>query len=366
MLKKFLRGLFTIIGIMLGYSIGIALTSCNWFSKLIYLNNNEIKDLFFQLICMFIFGLILYVISPWINIIVIRTMNYFEKGIQKFTANEILFGTLGAITGLMVSALFVSSLSGVPIVGPAITVVVVTIMAVIGVDISTKKRKELLTFLTNISLKKSNTSKGGKVKAVKGAAKVLDTSVIIDGRILEISETGFIDGTLIIPIFVLQELRHISDSSDILKRNRGRRGLDIINKIQKDLMVDVEICEQDFSELSEVDSKLLKLAQVLNGKILTIDYNLNKIAKLQGIPILNIKDFANALKPIAIPGEEILIKVIKNGTGLDQGIAYLDDGTMIVIENGKNHKGELLDVIVSSVRQTAAGKMIFAKRKDIA
>lgn len=364
MLKKILRGLFTIIGIILGYIIGKALTSSNWFSSLVYLNNNEIKALLFQLLCMIVFGLILFLISPWINIIITRTMDYIEKSIQKLPANEILFGTVGAITGLVISALFVNLLARIPIVGIVIAVAVAVIMAALGVNIATKKREELLAFFTNISFKKSNTSKDKKGKPGKGPAKILDTSVIIDGRILDISKTGFIEGTLIIPTFVLQELRHIADSSDNLKRNRGRRGLDILNKIQKDLIVDVEICEQDFPEIAEVDSKLLKLAQVLNGKVITNDYNLNKVAEFQGVPVLNINELANAVKPVVLPGEEMRIQVIKDGKESNQGVAYLDDGTMIVVEGGKNHTGEFLEVLVTSVLQTAAGRMIFAKRKE--
>lgn len=364
MLKKILRGLFTIIGIILGYIIGKALTSSIWFSNLMYLNNNEIKALLFQFLCMLVFGLILFLISPWINLIITRTMDYIEKSIQKMPANEILFGTVGAITGLVISALFVNLLARVPIVGPVIAVVVAIIMAALGANIATKKREELLTFFTNISLRKSNVSKDKKGKSAKGPAKILDTSVIIDGRILDISKTGFIEGTLIIPTFVLQELRHIADSSDNLKRNRGRRGLDILNKIQKDLIVDVEINEKDFPEIAEVDSKLLKLAQVLNGKVITNDYNLNKVAEFQGVPVLNINELANAVKPVVLPGEEMRIQVIKDGKESNQGVAYLDDGTMIVVEGGKSHTGEFLDVLVTSVLQTAAGRMIFAKRKE--
>ena len=364
MLKKILRGLSTIIGIILGYIIGKALTSSIWFSKLMYLNNNEIKALLFQLLCMIIFGLILFLISPWINIIIARTMDYIEKSIQKLPANEILFGTVGAITGLVISALFVNLLARIPIVGIVIAVAIAVIMAALGANIATKKREELLAFFTNISLKKSNSTKDKKGKSGKGQAKILDTSVIIDGRILDISKTGFIEGTLIIPTFVLQELRHIADSSDNLKRNRGRRGLDILNKIQKDLIVDVEICEQDFPEIAEVDSKLLKLAQVLNGKVITNDYNLNKVAEFQGVPVLNINELANAVKPVVLPGEEMRIQVIKDGKESNQGVAYLDDGTMIVVEGGKNHTGEFLEVLVTSVLQTAAGRMIFAKRKE--
>jgi uncharacterized protein YacL len=189
--------------------------------------------------------------------------------------------------------------------------------------------------------------------------------VIIDGRIFDICQTGFIEGTLIIPNFVLEELRHIADSSDNLKRNRGRRGLDILNKIQKELSIEVQIYEKDFPDIAEVDSKLLKLAQILNGKVITNDYNLNKVAEFQGVSVLNINELANAVKPVVLPGEEMHIQVVKDGKEAGQGVAYLDDGTMIVVEGGRKHIGEFMDVVVTSVLQTAAGRMIFAKQKDI-
>jgi uncharacterized protein YacL len=236
-------------------------------------------------------------------------------------------------------------------------------MATVGADIAVRKREELMSLFSNI--KKSGNSKEKKTKGTsKGDSKVLDTSVIIDGRIFDICQTGFVEGSLIIPTFVLEELRHIADSSDALKRNRGRRGLDILNKIQKELNIDVQIYEKDFPDIAEVDSKLLKLAQVLNGKVITNDYNLNKVAEFQGVPVLNINELANAVKPVVLPGEEMRIQIIKDGKESGQGIAYLDDGTMIVVEGGKRHIGETMDVIVTSVLQTAAGRMIFAKRKE--
>ena len=195
-------------------------------------------------------------------------------------------------------------------------------------------------------------------------SKILDTSVIIDGRIFDICQTGFVEGPLVIPGFVLNELRHISDSADGLKRNRGRRGLDILNKIQKELSIETQIYEEDFPEIAEVDAKLLKLAQVLNGKVVTNDFNLNKVAEFQGVPVLNINELANAIKPVLLPGEEMKVVVMKDGKEASQGIAYLDDGTMIVVEGGRKFISEEIMVVVTSVLQTAAGRMIFAKPKE--
>jgi uncharacterized protein YacL len=193
---------------------------------------------------------------------------------------------------------------------------------------------------------------------------ILDTSVIIDGRIVDLCETKFIGGRFIIPRFILKELQQIADSSDSLKRNRGRRGLDILNKIQKNPAIDVKIHEEDFPELSETDTKLVKLATLLSGRIFTNDYNLNKIAELQGVQVLNINELANALKPVMLPGEEIEVKVIKEGKEHNQGIGYLDDGTMIVVEGGRSLIGQTRKVVVTSVLQTAAGRMIFTKAEE--
>jgi len=210
---------------------------------------------------------------------------------------------------------------------------------------------------------KSDKKKEEKQEVNQVPYKILDTSVIIDGRIADICKTGFIEGALVIPEFVLEELQHIADSSDALKRNRGRRGLDILNKIQKELKVKVIITDQDFDEISEVDSKLVKLAKVMKGKVVTNDFNLNKVCELQGVSVLNINDLANAVKPVVLPGEELHVQVIKDGKENGQGVAYLDDGTMIVVEGGREYIGSFLDVIVTSVLQTSAGRMIFAKPK---
>jgi len=195
-------------------------------------------------------------------------------------------------------------------------------------------------------------------------AKILDTSVIIDGRIADITETGFVEGPLLIPQFVLGELQHIADSSDPVKRTRGKRGLEVLHHIQKQLNVDVRIVETDYPSVKEVDSKLIELAKEVGGKIVTNDSNLNKVAELQGIEVLNINELANALKPVVLPGEEMNVKILKEGKEMGQGVAYLDDGTMIVVDNGRKQIGKTVDVVVTSVLQTPAGRMIFARLKE--
>jgi uncharacterized protein YacL len=191
--------------------------------------------------------------------------------------------------------------------------------------------------------------------------KILDTSVIIDGRIADICETGFLEGTLVTPQFVLRELQQVADSSDSLKRNRGRRGLDILQKIQKMANVHVQIVETDFPEIREVDLKLIELARRMSGKIVTNDFNLNKVAQLRGVPVLNINELANSLRPVVLPGEVMRVFVLKEGKEAGQGVAYLDDGTMVVVDQGKRALGKTIEVTVTSVLQTTAGKMIFCR-----
>ena len=194
--------------------------------------------------------------------------------------------------------------------------------------------------------------------------KVLDTSVIIDGRIFDICKAGFLEGELVIPAFVLDELRHISDSADPLKRNRGRRGLDILQKIREELAFSVRVEERDWDDAAEVDVKLLRLARELNGAVLTNDYNLNKVAGVTQVPVLNINELAGALRPVVLPGEEMRLQVVREGKEPGQGVGYLDDGTMVVVENGRKSVGETLDAEVTTVLQTSAGRMIFARKKS--
>ena len=194
--------------------------------------------------------------------------------------------------------------------------------------------------------------------------KILDTSVIIDGRIADVCETGFMDGTLVIPQFVLKELQLVADSSDSLKRNRGRRGLDILQKIQKMSGVDVMISDADFPDVKEVDLKLIELARTLQGKIVTNDFNLNKVAQLRGVDVLNVNELANSLKPVVLPGEAMKVFILKEGKEYNQGVAYLDDGTMVVVDNARRMIGKTIDIVVTSVLQTTAGKMIFGRFID--
>jgi uncharacterized protein YacL len=210
----------------------------------------------------------------------------------------------------------------------------------------------------------ANIVKAFKTRVEEGHAKIIDTSVIIDGRIVDVCEAGFLEGTFLIPQFILQELQHIADSTDSLRRARGRRGLDILHKVQKMSNITVKIIDEDFPKIKEVDAKLVALARLLGGKIITNDFNLNKVAELQGVTVLNLNELANALKPVVLPGERMNIFIAKEGKESNQGVGYLDDGTMVVVDNARKTINQQVDVIVTSVLQTTAGRMIFAKLKE--
>ena len=285
---------------------------------------------------------------------IMKQVGIAEGKLVKMEIKELITGVSGIVIGLIIANLIGVALNGYGIVGTGITVILNITLGVLGYRVATRKRDELEMPMF---------SKSAQTKVSAGRPKILDTSVIIDGRILDLLHTGFIEGKIVIPTFVLDELRHIADSSDSLKRNRGRRGLDILNEIQKQLDVPVIIKEFNTKEKIEVDSKLLKMAEKMDAYVVTNDYNLNKVAEVQGVRVLNINELANAVKPMLIPGEEMTVTIIKAGKENGQGIAYLNDGTMIVIE-GSERIGETLQVVVTSVLQTSAGRMIFTKIKE--
>ncbi|CAM3937535.1 PIN/TRAM domain-containing protein [Mesobacillus zeae] len=307
-------------------------------------------------------AIIFYLLTFWAVDHVTNFVKWFEESLIKAPITDVLFGSVGLFFGLFVAFLigFTLNTIQVPVLNTVAPIVLTLLFGYLGFQVGFKKRDELLVLF---SKNKKKTSDEEPEKEHPGTLKILDTSVIIDGRIADICQTGFLDGTIVIPQFVLEELQHIADSSDVLKRNRGRRGLDILNRIQKELEIKVEIYEGDFEEIQEVDSKLVKLAKLSSGIVVTNDFNLNKVCELQGVSVLNINDLANAVKPVVLPGEEMSIQVIKDGKEQNQGIAYLDDGTMIVVEEGREYIGKRIDVLVTSVLQTSAGRMIFAKPK---
>jgi len=298
-----------------------------------------------------------FVFAPLISGAILGKMDRVEAKLSSMSLKELL----ACITG-MISGLVIANLIGIPIskygtIGSCIVVALNLVFGYLGYRVARRKKDEIPFdgMVPNTKFSKSITY---------GKPKILDTSVIIDGRILDLLKTGFIEGKIIIPNFVLEELRHIADSSDSLKRNRGRRGLDILNEIQKQLAVSVEIVDFNCKEQLEVDSMLLKMAQKMDAFVVTNDYNLNKVAEFQGVMVLNINELSNAIKPVVLPGEEMTVTVIKSGKENGQGIAYLNDGTMIVIDGGNKFIGETINVVVTSVLQTAAGRMIFGRKKD--
>ncbi len=301
-------------------------------------------------------------LAPWLVNRIVQTVTWLEQRLQRIPIQEIVSGVIGLIAGLIIAVLLGEAFTGFPMVGTLVKSVGAMLFGYLGLSLATKKKEELLSVFSIFP--RFSKEKPAKAEAKKLLhPKILDTSVIIDGRIADIVKSGFVEGTLVIPGFVLEELRHIADSSDLLKRNRGRRGLDILNKIRKEFGMKVHIYDKDFEDVAEVDSKLVKLAQLMEGKIVTNDFNLNKVAELQGVCVLNINELANAVKPVVLPGEEMVVQVVKDGKEVGQGVAYLDDGTMIVVDSGKKYIGQTIGVLVTSVLQTAAGRMIFAKPK---
>ncbi|MFM1654433.1 PIN/TRAM domain-containing protein [Brevibacillus sp. B_LB10_24] len=354
MLKRAVKILFLVVGGLLGYQFGPGL-----FHLLNSLLKIGMPPAGVTPYIGIVIGLVVfYFLSNWLVEYVVNTVRWGEEMLVKLPITDVMFGAMGLIIGLIVAFLLFLPINSIPI--PFLPLIVSGLLGYLGFQVGFRKKEEIMSVF---SIGRKEKAKKDTSVAANVEHKILDTSVIIDGRIADICRTGFIEGALVIPGFVLEELQHIADSSDVLKRNRGRRGLDILNKIQKELKVKVQIYEGDFEEISEVDSKLIKLAKVLNGKVVTNDFNLNKVCELQGVPVLNINDLANAVKPVVLPGEELHVQVIKDGKEYGQGVAYLDDGTMIVVEGGREYIGSEVDVLVTSVLQTSAGRMIFAKPK---
>jgi len=316
-------------------------------------------------------GLLGFAVAPVLS----RVGSWFgrcvDSRIRKVSTHGVISGAVGMIVGLIIANLLVIPVASIPELGSYLGIALNVFFAVTGLIVGYHKREEVIPILAPLprSGEHARISTGARERAAgkayvgKARPKILDTSVIIDGRIADIADSGFIEGTLVVPVFVLEELQHIADSSDVLKRNRGRRGLDILNRMQKDENVTVQIVDKTFDD-QEVDSKLIRLAQAMDATILTNDFNLNKVAELHGVEVLNINELANALKPVVLPGEEMTVHVIKDGKESGQGVAYLDDGTMVVVDGGRRYIGDYVDVLVTSVLQTSAGRMIFAKMKS--
>jgi uncharacterized protein YacL len=290
-------------------------------------------------------------IAPWVTI---KPIQYLRRKIQELPAKELLAIIIGLIVGLIIAALLSPVLANLPSpFGDLLPFISALLFGYLGIVVATMRRKDLLALL------RSRFS-GSEVPKDERPV-LLDTSVIIDGRIADISQTGFISGTMLVPRFVLNELQHIADSSDSLRRNRGRRGLEMLNRLKEESVVPVRITDMDAPEAREVDDKLVMLAKNLRCPVVTNDYNLNRVAQLQGVMVLNINELANAVKSVLLPGETITIKIIQEGKELGQGVGYLDDGTMIVVEEGRPYIGRSIPVLVKKVLQKTEGRLVFAQ-----
>ena len=285
-------------------------------------------------------------------------------------ASDVLVAAVGLVAGLLVGVLVAIPLSYLPWYLPNFLPIVASLaMAYLGVTVMLAHKKEFFGLIHWPRDRAERAERGDRRE--RGAAPapapriVVDTSSIIDGRIADISQTGFLMGTLVVPRFVLHELQHIADSADPLRRGRGRRGLDILSKLQKDAVVPLEIHESDGEQVGEVDAMLVTLARQIGAPILTTDYNLNRVAGLQGVTVLNVNELANAVKSMVLPGQELSLRVLQEGKELGQGVGYLDDGTMVVVENGRRSIGTTVTVTVSRVLQTAAGRMVFAHPRQM-
>ncbi|MCH4124109.1 MAG: PIN/TRAM domain-containing protein [Levilactobacillus sp.] len=355
-----------IIFAILGGVMGAAYFSRLWL--LMGMTNRLINNVFVNILLGAIIFLILGLLFAGV---ILRLINRIETYLNKQNPMTIIFGSLLTIVGLALALLISQFLFHVPsfFIGTVIPWILMLLFGYFGFRIGarlSKIRLEEWRKLFQPRGKKAEEEADKKVLDKETEPnfhhyKILDTNILIDGRIYDLAKTGFLEGTLLVPNFVLYELQYIADSSDSIKRVRGRRGLDILNKLQNEHIMPIEMYEGDFEDIPEVDSKLIALAKQNGGVIVTNDYNLNKVIQFQNVQVLNINSLANALKPRVIPGENLHVMVVKNGTERQQGVAYLDDGTMVVVEDGRYFINKQLDVVVTSAIQTDAGRMIFAK-----
>lgn len=358
MAKKIFNFFMILLGGLTGLTIVYFLDQLG-----VMVNLSNIIKIVVYAIGIILFAIIFLLLLPKIIKGIDKSTKNMELELSRFPLSEIIIGFLGMILGLLLAFLITNPILQIrlPLVGN-IPMVILSIFIYIGLGylglrVARTNKDDISVTLQRLRAPKEKAPKKSRGESIK----ILDTSVIIDGRIRDIIEAGFIEGKIIIPIFVLEELQYIADSENDLRRQKGRRGLDILKLIQTSEKSDVEISHTRYPEIDEVDSKILQLAKEQKAKVITNDYNLNKVAAVRDIEVLNINELANAMKPIVIPGEHIEVAILKSGKESNQGLAYLDDGTMIVIEDGKNYIGKTVDTTVTSVLQTAAGKMIFVR-----
>jgi len=373
------RAIFVFLGGVAGYQVVRIAVLQDWWPKGTF--HFSFIPFFFGVV---LFALIGYLVTP----IFVRLLGFiglsFEKNLETLSWHDISVALAGLIAGLIVANLAALPFADLPVVGSYLAVLLNVILGYLGATLFLKRKEEIHGMWSSIGGLKQRFSIRGRRTKESGdntlaelaiepgneryAVKLLDTSVIIDGRILEIAATGFLEGPFILPRFILNELQTIADSSDPTRRTKGRRGLDIINELRQLSDVSVQILEvtlKDF-DVGSVDEGLVALAKELAAKVVTTDYNLNKIAQIQGVSVLNVNELANALKPSLLPGEAITVDVLREGKEPQQGVGYLDDGTMIVVENGEDFIGKRVEVVVTSMLQTSAGRMVFGRiRKEV-
>ncbi|MFL8969539.1 hypothetical protein GUI37_00985 [Helcococcus kunzii] len=371
-----IKRVINIIVALLGGTLGYALAEFIVRSKMFAIKSTFLLYSIYGVMVLLGAGLF-YLMTPFISDKVKRLIDNIDDYVVKQPKDSLVVGALGIIFGIIIALLLsvpITMLNLPSILEPLksiVTVLLYVVFVSLGYRLSMKYKDDIFNFFN----RKKATTESEYVKTEASnlqnkreegevSAKLLDTSVLIDGRIQQIAETGFIEGDVIVPNFVLEELQIIADSADALKRERGRRGLDIVNSLRNSKKIKFRNSRRDYDDTTEVDIKLLKFATETGATIVTNDFNLNKLAVVQGIKVLNINDLANSVKTVVIPGEKMIVNIVKEGKEKDQGLAYLDDGTMIVIEEGKHLIGEKVQVVVSTVLQTAAGKMIFTKLVD--
>jgi len=346
--------IFRLLG-MIGLSIGGFYAGVNW-ARLAEVPAEPVA-LAFVLVGA-LMGLIL---TPYFTT---RPANFIRKRIGELPASVLVSGMVGLIVGLLIASLLAYPLSLLPQpFGQILPFVGAIVFSWLGISIFMLRQRDIFSlFRGRLSGRIAAEGAGAQND---GRSVLLDTSVIIDGRIADIAKTGFISGTILVPKFVLNELQHIADSADTLRRNRGRRGLDVLNQLQKEATVPIKITDMDAPSVREVDDKLVSLAKQLNCAIITNDYNLNHVAQIQGVTVLNINELANAVKAVLLPGESLTVKIIQEGKEMNQGVGYLDDGTMVVVDEGRRYMNVSLNVVVTKIFQTTAGRMIFARPENL-
>lgn len=347
--------LFVIAGAFLGEPLGSIINEI-W-------KASPLSTIIYQIITAAVMGIIGFLIAPWISI---KPVNAIRKQLSKLSAHSLFYGLIGLIFGLITAALLAYPISLLPSpFGSIVPFIAVLLFGYLGIVLFVSREKDLQKVFRSFSKGGADADDRTDTTGLQDTRRILvDTSAIIDGRIADIAKTGFIPGRLLIPRFVLNELQYVSDSADNLRRQRGRRGMEVLAELQKETAVPVTITDIDVEGVREVDERLVVLARQLSCPILTNDYNLNRVAELQGVTVLNINELANAVKAILLPGETLEMNIIQEGKEYGQGVGYMEDGTMVVVENGHRYIGKSIDITVTKVLQTAAGRMIFAKPEN--